>query len=154
MLDSVSSMLVTDVGDQMCWWQVWDVSDRFRMLVTDLIHWGNYQHHKVTNITMSPTSLSPLKSGIRIFNFFAGRSDQLFCPWFPELNLDLQNLIQMDSTFTCWHLSCQYLGHWRWVSPERNQFFFQFGKMNFNPIINLFQVYILLVLVVPCSIAF
>ena len=77
-------MLVTDVEDQMCWWQVWDVGDRFRMLVTDLIHWENRQHneksrqhndsvtnimilsptseishhHKVTNITMSPLSLS------------------------------------------------------------------------------------------------
>ena len=29
----VTSMLVTDVGDQMCWWQVWDIGDRFRMLV-------------------------------------------------------------------------------------------------------------------------
>ena len=54
-----------DVGDQMCWWQVWDVGDRFRMLVTDLFHWENHQHnekshhHKITNITMSPTSLSP-----------------------------------------------------------------------------------------------
>jgi len=51
-----TSMLVTDVGNQMCWWQVWDVCDRFRMMVTDLI----VSHcHKVTNITMSPISLSP-----------------------------------------------------------------------------------------------
>ena len=34
----VTSMLVTDVGDQMCWWQVWDVGDRFRMMGTDLIY--------------------------------------------------------------------------------------------------------------------
>ena len=40
----VSSMLVTDVGDQMCWWQSWDAGDRFRMLVIDLIHWENHQH--------------------------------------------------------------------------------------------------------------
>ena len=72
-------MLVTDVGDQMCWWQVWDVCDRFRMLVTDLIHQHNEKsrqhndsatvlpttvlptshHPKITNITMSPTSLTP-----------------------------------------------------------------------------------------------
>ena len=39
----VTSMLMTDVWDQMCWWQVWDVGDRFRILVTDLIHWEN--HH-------------------------------------------------------------------------------------------------------------
>ena len=39
-------MLVTDVGDQMCWWQVWDVGDRFIMLVTYLIHWENHQHNE------------------------------------------------------------------------------------------------------------
>ena len=38
-------MLLTDVGDQMSWWQVSDVGDRFRMLVTDLIHWKNHQHN-------------------------------------------------------------------------------------------------------------
>ena len=42
----VTSMLVTDVGDQMCWWQVWDVGDGFRMLVTELIHWENHQHNE------------------------------------------------------------------------------------------------------------
>ena len=54
----VTSMLVTNFGDQMCWWQGWDVGDRFRMLVTDLISEISH-HHKVTNITMSSTSLSP-----------------------------------------------------------------------------------------------
>ena len=34
----ITSMLVTDVGDHMCWWQVWDVSARLRMLMTDLIN--------------------------------------------------------------------------------------------------------------------
>ncbi len=29
---SVKSMLVTDVGDQMCWWQLVDVDDRFDTL--------------------------------------------------------------------------------------------------------------------------
>ena len=72
-------MLVTDVGDQMCWCQVWYVDDRFRMSVIDLINSENHQHnkkvanitilpstsqishhYKVTNITMSPTSLSPI----------------------------------------------------------------------------------------------
>ena len=24
-----TSMLVTDVGDEMCWWQIWDVGDQF-----------------------------------------------------------------------------------------------------------------------------
>ena len=37
-LRTVTSTLVTDVGDQMCRWQVRDVDDRFKMLVTDLIH--------------------------------------------------------------------------------------------------------------------
>ena len=64
--------MVTDVGDQMCWWQPW-------MLMTDFIHseitnitkivanimilppTSEISHHyKVTNITMSPTSLSPI----------------------------------------------------------------------------------------------
>ena len=47
----VTSMLVTDVEDQMCWWQVWDVGDRYRMLVTDLIH----QYLKSVTIIKSPT---------------------------------------------------------------------------------------------------
>ena len=70
----VTSMLVTDVGDQMYWWQVWDVDDRFTMLMNDERCWwtkkvanimilpptSEISHHlKVTNITMSPTSLSP-----------------------------------------------------------------------------------------------
>ena len=29
---TITSMLVTDVGDQMCWWQLWDVGDRFNTL--------------------------------------------------------------------------------------------------------------------------
>ena len=55
---TVSSMLVTDVGDQMCWWQVWDVSDRFGMLMTNFIHCENRQHNdSVTNIwNRSPTN--------------------------------------------------------------------------------------------------
>ena len=53
---SVTSMLVTDVGDQICWWQVSDVGDRSWMLMTDLIHEENHQH-KVANIMiLSPTS--------------------------------------------------------------------------------------------------
>jgi len=28
----VTSMLVTDVGDQMLWWQIWDVGDQFNTL--------------------------------------------------------------------------------------------------------------------------
>ena len=63
-----------------CWWRMLETKcagDKVEMLVTDLIHWkitnitkkvGNIMilptsqighHHKVTNITRSPTSLSP-----------------------------------------------------------------------------------------------
>ena len=61
---TVTSMMVTDVGDQRCWWQVWDVCDRFSVLVTDLIHSENRQHNEksrqqydsATNISnQSPT---------------------------------------------------------------------------------------------------
>ena len=71
----VTSMLVTDAGNQMCWWQVLDVGDRFRMLenhqhnqisrqhndsatnISNRSRWPGH-HHKVLP-TMSPTSLSP-----------------------------------------------------------------------------------------------
>ena len=39
-------MSVTDVGDQMCWLQVWEVVDRFKTL-------ENRQHNDVTNITVT-----------------------------------------------------------------------------------------------------
>ena len=39
-----TSMLVTDVEDQICWWQVWDVVD--------------FHVYKVTNIKYLSTSLS------------------------------------------------------------------------------------------------
>ena len=83
----VTSMLVTDVGDQMCWWQVWDVGDKLRQLptshscvlwchstsyydvtnmqknITNLLFSSpisqNGHHHYVTILTMSPTSLAP-----------------------------------------------------------------------------------------------
>ena len=29
MLTQATSMLMTDVGDEMCWWQLWDVGDGF-----------------------------------------------------------------------------------------------------------------------------
>ena len=47
-------------------------------------------------------------------------------------------------------LNTRHVSYWQWVSLQRNQFFSRFGKMNFNPIINLFQVYILLVLCDRC----
>ena len=30
-----TSMLVTDVGDEICWWQLWDIGDRFEILVAE-----------------------------------------------------------------------------------------------------------------------
>ena len=43
-------MLVTDDGDQMCWWQVWDVDDRFNTKITNITK-------KVANLMiLSPTS--------------------------------------------------------------------------------------------------
>ena len=44
-------------GLHRCWWRMLEtkcVGDKFKMLRTD-------HHHKVTNITMSPTSLSPTR---------------------------------------------------------------------------------------------
>ena len=48
----VTLMLVTVVENQICWWYFWDVGDRFKLLVTDLIHWKN--HKKVANIMILP----------------------------------------------------------------------------------------------------
>ena len=55
----VALMLVTDVGDQICWWKDWDVGHRFRMLTTDLIHWRNQQNNENSrqhNITVTSCS--------------------------------------------------------------------------------------------------
>ena len=45
----------------MCWWQVWYVGDRFRILVTDLIHWENHQnnesYHMICAILYGPYSM-------------------------------------------------------------------------------------------------
>ena len=49
-LVTATSMLVTDVGDRLCWWQkVWNVDDRFQMLVTDSLH--SKSHHKNNFVT-------------------------------------------------------------------------------------------------------
>ena len=45
----VASMLVTDVGDQMCWWQVWDVGDQSR---------HQHQEFGINVKNQSPTSYS------------------------------------------------------------------------------------------------
>ena len=38
------SMLVEDIRDGLCW-QLWDVGDRFEILVTDSSHQKSHQHH-------------------------------------------------------------------------------------------------------------
>ena len=73
----VTTMLVTDVGNKICWWQVSDVGDHFKMNATDwrclitnipkkvanivIMSPTSYigHHHKITKITLSPTWLSP-----------------------------------------------------------------------------------------------
>ena len=77
---TATSMLVTDVGNEMCWWQLWDVGDafdRFRhqhplsfnisvghehpKIVTNIeilsLASKNCHQDKVTNIDLSPTSM-------------------------------------------------------------------------------------------------
>ena len=73
---SVTSMLVTDVGDQMCWWQVWDVGDM-----------SSHQHQKFgTNIKyQSPTS----------------HSDVLWCWWPMWVTKD--SFIDSKNLHWIWH---------------------------------------------------
>ena len=60
---NAESILLTDLGDEMCWWQFRDIGDWFEMLMTDLLYcesdWPhakvlsliseNCYHHKVNN---------------------------------------------------------------------------------------------------------
>ena len=56
-----TSMLVTDVEDQMCWRQVWDVGDSFGRFFTSIeilsLTSKNCHQDKVTNIHLSPKSM-------------------------------------------------------------------------------------------------
>ena len=52
----VTSMLVTDVGDEMCWWQLHNVVYGFVINIQSSTLTNRFQ---VINITMSPTSRSP-----------------------------------------------------------------------------------------------
>ena len=73
-------MLVTDVGDKMCWRQLWDVGDGFGRFFTNILYLltlvsgqqkdvtnfeilsltsKNNHQDKVTNIHLSPTSMLP-----------------------------------------------------------------------------------------------
>ena len=61
---AVTSMLVTDVGEEICWWQLWDVGDNFghfgRQHPLSFYISVGHQHPKdVINIEiLSPTSLN------------------------------------------------------------------------------------------------
>jgi len=83
---------VTDVGDQMFWWQVWDVGDRFGMLMTALLHLENHQDNEkscqhndsttnISNQTIEPIriiqvvmKLKGLSSNKKSRRFFANRN--------------------------------------------------------------------------------
>ena len=83
-----TSMLVTDVGDEMCLWQLWDVGDGFgcfcRQHPLSLnISVGHQQPKDVTNIEiLSPTSVC----------------HQLF-------HLALENMLVEKMIVMCWNLS-------------------------------------------------
>ena len=127
-------MLVTDVGDQMkCL--------KFDMLVTDLIYWEDHQHnakvanmvilpstseishhHKVTNITMSPTSMSPLISTKT-----------------TDISIDVSNLCQGEKfftlrAFTSW--SVYFIPFERWKCPKTSFWFPIFGFFHGKELIN------------------
>ena len=46
----VTSMLVTDVGDQMCWWQDFDVGDKLR-----------HQHRDLGTVTSEKKNTGPIQ---------------------------------------------------------------------------------------------
>ena len=110
-LYKVSSILVTDDGDQTCWWQVLDVGDRFRMLMTDLIRRENHQNNEKSRqhndsacqnlpwtSEMSPTSLSPspvMTEFTRVTLMMKALFD------YPSTTFDLENVIFILN----WHAS-------------------------------------------------
>jgi len=86
---TVTSMFVTDVGDQMCWWQVWDVSDRFRIMVTDLIHWENHQD-SITRMTKMKISISS----------FWETKEQVYCWYLTKSNTFIAKNFSNFSTWS------------------------------------------------------
>ena len=67
-----TSMLVTDVGDEMCWWQLWDVGDRFNTLKS------RQQNYFVTHIIIiqSPTPFQPALSLLEIISKFTNENEK------------------------------------------------------------------------------
>ena len=59
-------MLVTDVGDVMCWRQLTDVGDgilgHLGQQLSFRVTSGSHQYSKIVTNFMSPTSLSPISS--------------------------------------------------------------------------------------------
>ena len=65
---SATSMLVTDVGDEISWGQLWDIGDWFKMLVTNSLHWKSHQDYdNITNILKLPPSSSHLHQCYRFW---------------------------------------------------------------------------------------
>ena len=68
-------MLVTDVRDQMCWWLTWyikKITNITKKVANIMIRPSKSEvshHHKVANITMSPTQLCHQYHSILNFNF-------------------------------------------------------------------------------------
>ena len=96
------------------------VGDKFEMLMTDLIHWKTHQHieksrqhkwcyimilpptsqishhHKVTNITISPTLLSPTWLLVNVTKKRVSFGHALECTLLPQL-YSLQNQVNYPS---------------------------------------------------------
>ena len=74
-------MLVTDVGDQMCWWQVWHVGDRFLQM--------SYQMFNKNHIDFESqlTRCDDMESSKKIENFMDD----------PSLTLILNEFLNSNS---------------------------------------------------------
>ena len=60
-LNEATSMLVTNVDDSWCWWQVWNIDDRrqinrkSKQYYDFVAKYSHQHHHSVTKTTLSPT---------------------------------------------------------------------------------------------------
>ena len=84
----INLKLVTDVGDRMCWWQVWDVGDRLNTLRKSPT-WRKCRKHNdsATKIwNQSPTSLSP---------FVVDSRCALFPRWYVFLNKNITKILRI-----------------------------------------------------------
>lgn len=63
-IESVTSMLVTDVGYKMCWWQLYDIGDGFghQHPLSFYIGVGSLNKKDVTKIEILPLVLAPNSS--------------------------------------------------------------------------------------------